>query len=208
MELRKTLPVIACSLAMLIMILNYVVDQPLLGAFAYNVQYSTGVILNFAIIVGFIALLRVHGNTVSKRRPGWVYSIIMFATLILFLVVGFATGQGSRSYLWLYRGIIVPVWWMGPAVVIFYTTSGMFRAYRARNIEGLIMAVITIITALGRVPLGEMLLPGIFDVGNWISMVPGAAISRGIAISIAVGTIGFAIRVFLGRERRMFGERD
>ena len=208
MDLKKLLPVLACSLSILIMVVNYVVSEPTLALISFDIQYSTGVILNFAIIVGFIALIRSHANTVSKRRAGWPYSVIMFGTLILFIVVGFATGQGSKTYLWLYNGIVIPVWWMGPAIIIFYTTSGMFRAYRARNVEGVIMAVVTSITAIGRIPLGNYLLPGIYSVQDWLSSVPAAAITRGLAISGAIGTIGFALRVFLGRERRMFGERD
>jgi hypothetical protein len=63
-----------------------------------------------------------------------------------------------------------------------------------------ILLVSAIIVMLGRVPVGEQLVPGIARASDWLLTVPNMAAKRAIAIGLGLGGSATALKVVLGIE--------
>jgi hypothetical protein len=108
------------------------------------------------------------------------------------------------------------------AMLAFYITSAAFRAFRAKNIEAVLLLGTAFIILLGRTFAGVVLTSWI-DPDNWegfryftglrienltvfIMSVFVTAGNRGIMIGIALGIVATSLRVLLGRDRSYLGK--
>lgn len=102
------------------------------------------------------------------------------------------------------------------AMLAFYVASAAFRAFRARNVESVLLLGTAFIILLGRTFVGTFLtqeLPdegfwSFFQIPNltaWIMSVFNTAGNRAIAIGIALGIASTSLKVLLGIDRSYLG---
>lgn len=105
------------------------------------------------------------------------------------------------------------------AMLAFYVASAAFRAFRARNVESVLLLGTAFVILMGRTYLGTLLtlwLPqdpmanpaGFFTIPHltqWIMMVFNTAGSRAIMIGIALGVASTSLKVLLGIDRSYLG---
>jgi hypothetical protein len=108
------------------------------------------------------------------------------------------------------------------AMLAFYISSAAFRAFRAKNIEAVLLLGTAFIILLGRTFAGVVLTSWI-DPNSWegfryftglrienltvfIMSVFTTAGNRGIMIGIALGIVATSLRVLLGRDRSYLGK--
>jgi predicted phage tail protein len=83
----------------------------------------------------------------------------------------------------------------------FFICAAAFRSFRARNLEAAILLFSATVIMLKNIPIGNVIIPGIFSFGNWYNDVVAFGGNRGLIIVMGVGMIVAGIRQLLGFER-------
>ena len=186
----------------------------LLSVFTSNVSFSalgmyfidTAVIIAaFALILGVINVLRVHGRKIREAQPGRPYSFVLIAAMLIVLTVGLLTipgrpsGASQPALQWIFEYIQAPIQASLSGLLVFFIVTAAYRLLRARNLESAVMLIVVIIVLLGQVTLG--LVPVLPKLKDWILDVPAMAGVRGILLGVALGALLTGIRLLLGVER-------
>ncbi len=165
----------------------------------------------FAIIMGIMSLVQLHATKIRQAEKGKKYSVVLLAGLVYMIVTGifFGTEQGG-PFRHAYNGILMPITSTMFALLAFYIASAAYRAFRARTVIATILLLSAIIVMLGRVPMGEFILPrihvggvtlpGVADISDWLLNVPNMAAKRAIAIGLGLGGSATALKIVLGIE--------
>ena len=83
--------------------------------------------------------------------------------------------------------------------------SAAYRSFRARSREAAVLLVAAMIVMMGRVPLGEFILPVSGDLSAWILNVLNAAVRRAILIGVSLGAVALSFKIIFGVERSYLG---
>jgi hypothetical protein len=102
------------------------------------------------------------------------------------------------------------------AMWAFYNASAAFRAFRARNVESVLLLGTAFLILLGRTFVGTAITSPLPEEGfwsffqiphltSWIMSVFATAGTRAIMIGVALGVVSTSIRVLLGMDRSYLG---
>jgi len=185
-----------------------------------------------AFVLGGGNLLKVHLGKISGKVTGWGYSIITILAFVITLFVGLGKIGINPNYMYPdfpasgdYREIGGPFWWLYEyafkpltatmfAMLAFYIASAAFRAFRAKNLEAILLLGTAFIILLGRTFAGVYLtswLPDslsglrIENMTIYIMSVFNTAGNRAIMIGIALGIASTSLKVLLGVDRSYLG---
>ena len=209
---------------------------------SYFVPYAQGlgeltsiwfdILAGFAFILGGGNILKVHLKKVSDKAAGWGYSVILLASFLITLFVGLgkigvhpSTDYPDNAWSGVYLDLGSPFWWLYEyafkpltatmfAMLAFYIASASFRAFRAKNVEAVLLLGTAFIILLGRTFAGVWLtswlpesLSGlkIENISVYIMQVFNTAGSRAIIIGIALGIASTSLKVILGVDRSYLG---
>ena len=172
---------------------------------------------------------------ISGKSVGWAYSAITLAAFLITLFVGLGKVGVNPNPLYPdyglsghYREIGSPFWWLYEyafkpltatmfAMLAFYISSAAFRAFRAKNIEAILLLGTAFIILLGRTFAGVYLtawLPDwmsglkIENLTVFIMSVFNTAGNRAIMIGIALGIASTSLKVLLGVDRSYLGSGE
>ncbi len=155
----------------------------------------------FSIILGIASLVHLHVTKIQRRENGFRNSYVLIAGLLYMVIAGIATGTGDESWFMKgYTAVLNPITATMFALLAFFIASAAYRAFRARTVIATILLLSAIIVMLGRVPMGETMIPGIAHVSDWLLTVPNMAAKRAIAIGLGLGGSATALKVVLGIE--------
>ncbi len=129
------------------------------------------------------------------------------------------TGQPNADggALWfIFEFFFKPLQQMMFALLAFFIASAAFRAFRARNLESMLLLGTAFIVLLGRTALGVFLsdwapregplaLLFIPNLTDWIMNCWATAGNRAIMIGIALGIVSTSLKLLLGIERTYLG---
>jgi len=217
---RKELPIVITTLTALLMIFATYFKVPQAKSASTTVQTWMLVMVNFAVVVGFLMVIRMHKKRIDKRQPGdksWLFSVWLIIVLIAYALLGIYGVESTRtsaptnfwSFNWVYTNAVVALDSAMYSLLAFFIASASFRAFKARTKEAAVLLVSGAITMLYNAPAGSSifgpLAPNFNDFSEWILNVPNMAGFRGILIGAAVGAISLGIRVLTGRERGYLG---
>ena len=190
------------------------------------------VLAAIAFILGGGNLLKIHLKKISDRSGGWAYSIVTLIAFSATLTVGLGKigvnpAEQFPHYAWSgsYREVGGPFWWLYEyafkpltatmfSMLAFYVASAAFRAFRAKNIEAILLLGTAFIILLGRTYAGVWLtswVPESLDglklenVTITIMKVFNTAGNRAIMIGIALGVAATSLKVLLGVDRSYLG---
>jgi hypothetical protein len=158
-------------------------------------------ILAFALFLGFINVIRVHGSRIRSRASGYFYSIVLLLSLLVTLALGLPAGPNAAPSRFIFDFILQPLEATFFALLAIFIVLAAFRAFRIHSLETLLFALFTVIVLLGQVPLGVYLWAELPVIKDWILNVPTLAGVRGILLGVALGTIATGLRVLMGAER-------
>jgi len=217
---RKELPIVITTLTALLMIFATYFKVPQAKSASTTVQTWMLVMVNFAVVVGFLMVIRMHKKRIDKRQPGdksWLFSVWLIIVLIAYALLGIYGVESTRtsaptndwSFNWVYTNAVVALDSAMYSLLAFFIASASFRAFKARTKEAAVLLVSGAVTMLYNAPAGSSifgpLAPNFNDFSEWILNVPNMAGFRGILIGAAVGAISLGIRVLTGRERGYLG---
>ncbi|NUQ00166.1 MAG: hypothetical protein HUU35_09965, partial [Armatimonadetes bacterium] len=185
----------------------------------------------FAIGLGLINLVHVHGRVVLRGLRGWHNSLAFFAGLLGMAIFGIwqmylpETEPGAAmpwpraAYNILFDGLLKPLQSTTFALLGFFIVSAAYRAFRIRNTEAALMTIVAFIVMMGQVPIGQALTAWIDPAGplafvrvenitNWLLTNPNAAATRGILFGAVTGGFALSLRVWLSLERGTYFGKD
>ncbi len=206
----REIPLGITLIAGFLMLIDYYFSAEIpVKATSTTVQRWAVIIAAFALLIGLINITRIHLNHLMKRTRGqWIFSVWCLFIMYFMIVVGLVGTVRHPIYQWLYTNIFLPIDSAMYSILALFISSAAYRAFRARNIEALLMLVSGIITMMMNAPIGEVMWKGFPIIGDWIMMVPNVAAQRGFLICVLVGTVSLGIRTLLGMERGYLGRED
>ena len=203
--MKRNLPVAISFVAGLFMIFDFTFKSAFIQGAAKHLQNWSVVVAAFALGLGAVSLLRLHGRNIARRTPGWINSAVLLAALLFMTFQGIAFGTKDKWYMFAFDNMLTPLSAAVYASLAFYIASAGYRAFRVRSLEAGILLGAGLIVLLGRAPLGDAISPYLPMAANWIINVPNVAGQRGIIICSAIGVMASGLRVLTGLDRGYLG---
>ncbi len=200
--MQRELPRAITFIAGMFLAIQYFIPHRYSGTI-YSTSLNWDIIIGiFAIILGITSLIHFHLNKIRRKDAAYQYSYVLLAGLAFMILAGTFGGAERNSIFlrWGYTGVLNPVSSTMFALLAFYIASAAFRAFRARTAIATILLVSAILVMLGRVPVGEAMIPGIAHVSDWLLNVPNMAAKRAIFIGLGLGGSATALKIVLGIE--------
>ncbi|MBT4863724.1 MAG: hypothetical protein HON53_01210 [Planctomycetaceae bacterium] len=229
--MKRTVPLLIASVTGFVLIVAYFI--PYTESWGDEVLNWFDIVAAFAFVLGAGNLLKMHLKRISDQSPGWGYSAVTALAFLITLVVGlakvgvppsekFPAFPWSGSYIheggafwWIYQYMFLPLSATMFAMLAFYIASAAFRAFRAKNVEAIILLVTAFIVLLGRTYAGVVLTDGLPDSLSFLRLeqftedtimnVFNLAGTRAIMIGIGLGIVSTSLKVLLGVDRSYLG---
>lgn len=236
--MKRTVPLLITSLGGFVLILAYFI--PYTQDWGERAAIWFDVLAAIAFILGGGNLLKTHLKHISDRARGWGYSGIVVISFLATLIIGLGKigvhpSPQFPAYPWSgqYREMGSGFWYLFQyafqpltatmfALLAFYIASAAFRAFRAKNLEAILLLGTAFIILLGRTFAGVALTswidpevwPGfayltglrLENLTVYIMSVFNTAGNRAIMIGIALGIVATSIKVLLGIDRSYLGK--
>ena len=149
-----------------------------------------------------------HGNNVIKNKGDrLIPSGVLLLSMLVMIISGLADLELKNpifvfNYTYIYQVLHGAVY----GLTGFYITSSIFKSYRARSNEAVILLIAGVILLLKNAPVGELILgKGIVTLGDWLMAVPNTAGNYATLIGFGIGTVLLSLRIILGLEKGAAG---
>jgi hypothetical protein len=203
--LKRILPTALAIAVGVFVLISVFAENPLLDAIGIYFIDVAVIVATFVLFLGLINVLRVHARKIRERQPGSPYSFVLLVSLLIVLTVGLLSipgrpsGPSQPAVQWIFENIQAPIQASLSALLVFFIVTATYRLFRLRNLESIVMLIVTLLVLAGQVTVGLVpVLPGLRD---WIVEVPAMAGMRGILLGVALGAVLTGIRLLLGVER-------
>lgn len=209
--LKRQLPLAITFVMGVAFALQYYIPHPVSEEAITKVSDWMKIISGFALVLGIASVFHVHAVKIRRQAPGWGYSGVLFAAIVVTMAVGFWSGGESKAdgaqtaFGWLYDYTMVPLQGTMFSILAFFIASAAYRAFRARSPEASVLLVSAVVVMMGRVPLGQFLAPWTWNVTQWLLNVLNSAVRRAILIGVSMGSVGLSLKIILGKERSYLG---
>ena len=192
------------------------------------------------MLLGGVNLCVHHLKKVSDREAGWGFSAVTLTAFFVTVVVGLLklgvvpesvkhldrmwSGQFQQEgsvFWWIYQYLFSPIVSTMFALLAFYVASAAFRAFRAKNVEAVLLLLTALIVLVGQTKDREItsfLMPApapgmppyvpIADLTEFIRKTFVTAGQRAIMIGVALGVVATSLRILLGLDRSYLGGDD
>jgi hypothetical protein len=136
---------------------------------------------------------------------------VLYAGMLGTIAAGLLTNGKERidgvmtAFGWAYSYMLVPLQGTMFAILAFFIASAAYRSFRAKSREAAVLLIAAVIVMMGRVPLGEYMLPLSGDVSQWILNVLNASVRRAILIGVSLGAVALSLKIIFGVERSYLG---
>ena len=215
---RRQLPLIITFVAGVVFALQYYVPHPTSEKLLTEGSLWIQIIGLFALVLGVTSLFHIHAVKIKRHEPGWGYSFVLYIGIVVTVAVGlfdpwsgeWVKGKESVNgamtvFGWIYTYAMVPLQGSMFAILAFFIASAAYRSFRARSKEAAVLLIAAVIVMMGRVPLGEYILPVTGEITSWILNVLNASVRRAILIGISLGAVALSIKIIFGLERAYLG---
>jgi hypothetical protein len=226
--MQRTIPIAILCLSGTIMVAAYFLSFA--QSWGETVTTWFNILAAVALVLGAGNLIAVNLEKISSQRAGWGYAAITLASFAFMLVVGllkvgavpdpkhpgvaFAGSYESAAspFGWMYEYVMSPLTATMFAMLAFYVASAAFRAFRAKNVESILLLGTAFIVLLAQTAAGMFLTGWIpedsaFAFLRLDSIKTGimnhvqTAGMRAIMIGIALGIVAMSLRLILGIDR-------
>jgi hypothetical protein len=210
--LKRQLPLLITFVTGVAFALQYYIPHPVSEEAITHLSKWMQIISGFALVLGIASLFHVHAVKIKRHVPGWGYSFILYLAMLLTVLVGLFLSMGETkvsgaqtAFGWIYDYTMVPLQATMFSILAFFIASAAYRAFRARTREASLLLAAAIIVMMGRVPLGQYLVPWTWDVAQWLLNVVNSAARRAILIGVSMGAVALSVKIILGYERSYLG---
>jgi small basic protein len=202
----KLLPLAVASFAAAIMFGDFFVDYKPVSNASQTLLSWTLVTSGFAILVGYVVLLRHHFREMMKtdKTSTSYLSGIAIAASLIYMGIGLVLGIKSPLYDALYLSIPGAVSMALWSLLGMFMLAGAYRAFIARNMEGVVFLCATVLLMIYRAPISAVIWPGFGIISEWLIETIQRGATRGLVICSALGATIIALRALLGEEQGFF----
>jgi hypothetical protein len=208
---QRQLPLLITFVTGILFAAQYYVPHPASEQMLTTVTKWLQIVGGFALILGVTSLFHLHAAKIRRKEPGWGYSFVLYAGMLGTIAVGLRF-EGKETiagvmtaFGWIYNFMMVPLQGTMFAILAFFIASAAYRSFRARSREAAVLLVAAIIVMMGRVPLGEHLVPISGDIKHWLLNVLNASVRRAILIGVSLGAVALSLKIIFGVERAYLG---
>lgn len=194
------------SVLIIAVMANAFFDIPALSPVTTEGIVWANIVAGFALYLGGISLALHHIRKVSRRSPDWIFSIVVLATYLITLIVGFGYGTSSEPYVAIYQNIQITFQQGMSSFLGILLIQATFRSYRVHNIEATLLLISFASQVMMNAPVFEIIWAGFPVIGNWFAMYPNAVVKSGLRLVIGLGTLAWTLQLLVGRETRWVGE--
>lgn len=204
--MKRQVPlIIVITLGFLFVAHTFIPSKPSQDFYDWWVSWSKA-ISPFAVVLGILSLLMVHGTKIQRKAPNWQYSAVTLGALFITAFTGFVWGTSEGTpFLWLFENVQMPMSATMFSLLAFYIASAAYKAFRAKSPQATVLLIAAFIVMLGQVPLGAAISKWIPEASQWILNVPNLAAKRGIATGVGLGATATSLKILLGIERTYLG---
>uniref|UniRef100_A0A7C4GGL8 Uncharacterized protein n=1 Tax=candidate division WOR-3 bacterium TaxID=2052148 RepID=A0A7C4GGL8_UNCW3 len=228
--LKRNLPLAIVFTTALLLVAAFFIPHRPFGDLESRFLNWYAIVAGFTYLLGIDSLARHHILRVTRRAPGWPFSLLLVLALFGTLGLGvyswfkFQSPFALRApFMWLYTYMIIPLQATMFATLAFFIVSAAYRAFRVRNFSATLLLLAACLVMFGNVPLGgevwravasamHKVIPSIDPaalgaleipavVKDWLMKVGQTAAVRGIGIGLSLGGIAMSLRIVLGIER-------
>jgi len=171
--MKRSVPLLIAAITGFVLIVAYFI--PLTENWGEKAMIWFDILAAVAFVLGGGNLLKMNLRKVSDRKPGWGFAAITIVAFLATLYVGlgkvgvhpdadFPTHGWSGDYVqegsafwWMYSYTIYPLTSTMFAMLAFFVASAAFRAFRAKNLEAVLLLGTAFIVLLGRTYAGIFL---------------------------------------------------
>lgn len=203
--MKRSVPMAIAMAIGSLMLVDFFFDEPHINALGSFFVESAVIVIAFALLLGLLNVLIVHGRKIARREEGWLYSICL-VIIALVVLVGGIPGPETSTVKWIFDNVQFPLQAATFSLLAFYVATAAYRGFRLRSLESLAFIAAVIVVLLGQVPAGRYLSEFVPAAKEWILDVPSTAGVRGIIIGVTLGTIATGVRVLMGIDRPYGGE--
>lgn len=202
----RVVAVILAVLSGLIVLAGYFI--PALAGIQTILLSWTIILAGTATVVGVFNLISVHGNKITHREKGGVYSALLLLSLFATFIFGIGLGPDNPNMQMLVNAIIVPV---ESTLMALLAVTLLYAGIRLLRRRTDLMSVIFLLTAAlmlfasATLPFGEI-SPLNNWIRPWVQQVLALGGMRGILIGVALGTLTTGLRVLFGADRPYGGK--
>lgn len=233
--MSKTVPVAIASLVGFLMIVAFF--SPFLLPWRQSAEDWYSIIAAFAMVYGGVNLCIHHLKKISDREAGWGFSAVTVLAFMMTVIAGLLKlgvvpesvanlnhawsgrfQQEGAVLWWTYQYLMSPIVSTMFAMLAFYVASAAFRAFRAKNVDAVLLLATALVVLIGQTKDREITslffplptdgsppyLP-IADITEFIRKTFITSGQRAIIIGVSLGVVATSLRVLLGLDRTYLG---
>jgi hypothetical protein len=197
---RQSVPATIVVLVGLLLLVNFVVINPLLAGAAAALLDIVLLLAAGAALAGGVSLLVRHGSHLVQGREDRIGSAVLLGGMLAMLAVGLYPGSAGASdpaVRWLVAALLLPLIAALFAMLFVFLLVAMRRGVALRSRQAAVMLLAAAVVVLLLLPLGGLLGQLTARVSDWVLAVPVGAAFRGLLIGVAVLTAAYAARILL-----------
>lgn len=200
--MRIYLPLAVAIVAGLVMLIDFFVAPR--APLGFALVDTVTIVVAFGLVLGLLNLALTHAQRVRQGGAKAVNSGILLLSMVAVVIAGVlpeSAGPNDAAVRWLFSYVYTPVSAALFALLAFYVVSAAFRTLRLRGVESGLLTIGALLVLVAAAPVDRAGLGGIEAIHQWFMDYPVIAGMRGIALGIAIGTIGTSFRVLTGLDR-------
>lgn len=194
------MPATIVVLVGLLLIVNFVVINPLLAGAAREVLRLVVIVAAAAALAGVLALVLRHGSDLWRARGDRAGSAVLLIGLGAMLAAGFypgSAGAADPAVRWMVAALLAPIVAALFALLFVFTLVAMRRGLQLRSRQVTLMLAAAAVVVVLLLPLGGAAGGWLASASGWTLDVPIGAVFRGLLIGIAIATAIHAARILL-----------
>jgi hypothetical protein len=210
---KRLIATLVAGVTGLIVLLDFAGPVPVINIFARLLVSWAAFVAAIALMVGLLNVVGSHLVRVWQRRSDWGYSVVLLISMLVVIVSGTVVGIVPGGYVLfpttlaeqpvrdLFRAFYQPLAASFLALLAFFGLSAALRALSRRNIDSIVIVVVSLIVLLLAAVPQLTALPVLGATVSWLSDFVALASARGLLIGAALGALVAGVRVLLGFDQ-------
>jgi hypothetical protein len=188
-------------------LLNYYFDVPILKLIDTELRGWSTLILLTALFLGLANITIYNYREIKRREPGkWQFGVYSIVLTYAWIIYGLASGGLlSPAYAEMYTFVKGHAEAAMIGLLTFFFVTAVFRTFKVRNLQSLVLLIFTLITFLGMAPWAEVLWKDWPTFAGWVLDSITMAGSRAMILAASVGLVIIIARIILRYEKRGLG---
>lgn len=198
--MRRSLPATLVVIVGLLLLLDFLVVNPTLGAVSGAIVEIVVILFAAAAVLGAMLLAMRHARALTLPGEDRIGSVLVLVGMAIVLVPGLVATDGAAAppVRWVVAALIVPIGASLLALVAVFLVPAARRGMRLRPRETAAILVAACIVLVLLAPLGGGVGTALGDAATWLLDVPLRAVFAGLLIGVSLAAAVASTRFLFG----------